>query len=106
MTDEFRTPVPGALVEMPDGWQLAVADLPRALTDEKIIDIATRHRNHTLTAVSGARFDVIERESIVAFAREIERTIYRHQAIWQPTIYDLFGHQMAVHELDQMAGAA
>ena len=75
MADEFKTPQPGTLLEMPEGWDvLYAADGKQpVLTDERILAIAERHRNHTLTAQSGSKFDVIGRASLVAFAREIER---------------------------------
>lgn len=81
MTDEFKTPQPGDWTEMPEGWDvLYAADGQQpALTDERILAIAERHRNHVLTAVSGARFDVIEHKDMVAFAREIERAVIRQQ---------------------------
>lgn len=43
------------------------------MTDTDILTIAAEYRNHTLTAKSGTRFDVIEHGDIVRFAREIER---------------------------------
>lgn len=43
------------------------------MTDTEILTIAAKFRNHTLTAQSGTRFDVIEHGDLVAFAREIER---------------------------------
>jgi hypothetical protein len=55
-----------------------------ALTDERILQIAERHRNHTLTAQSGTKFDVIEHAGLVAFAREIERAVIRQQTISAP----------------------
>lgn len=75
MTDEFKTPQPGTLIEMPEGWEVlyAAGEQQPALTDERILQIAERHRNHVLTAQSGTRFDVIEHKDVVAFAREIER---------------------------------
>ena len=74
MADKFKSPQPGALLEMPEGWDVLYSahEKQPALTDERILAIAERHRNHTLTAQSGTRFDVIEHASLVAFAREIE----------------------------------
>jgi hypothetical protein len=43
------------------------------MTDTEILAIAAAYRNHTLTAQSGTKFDVIEHGDLVAFAREIER---------------------------------
>lgn len=43
------------------------------MTDTEILEIAAEYRNHTLTAQSGMRFDVIEHGDLVRFAREIER---------------------------------
>ncbi|WP_117195937.1 hypothetical protein [Rhizobium terrae] len=85
MTDtEVRTPQPGDWVdiEIPGGWDVlyAAAGQP-ALTDERILQIAERHRNHVLTAQSGTKFDVIEHKDVVAFAREVERLVIRQQAM-------------------------
>ncbi len=81
MADDFKTPQPGALLEMPDGWDVlyAAGEQQPALTDERILQIAERHRNHTLVAQSGTKFDVIEHDALVAFAREIERAVIRQQ---------------------------
>ncbi|GMB82759.1 hypothetical protein NN6n1_35420 [Shinella zoogloeoides] len=81
MADDFRTPQPGTLLEMPDGWDVlyAAGEQQPVLTDDRILQIAERHRNHVLTAQSGTRFDVIERDALVAFAREIERAVIRKQ---------------------------
>lgn len=90
MTDGLKTPKPGALIEMPEGWDvLYAADGQRpGLTDERILAIAERHRNHTLTAQSGTRFDVIEHKDLIAFAREIEHRVIMQQAMadyeWTP----------------------
>ncbi|OCW56273.1 hypothetical protein [Hoeflea olei] len=83
MADEFKSPQPGTLLEMPDGWDVlyATAGKQPALTDERILQIAERHRNHVLTAQSGTRFDVIEHKDLVAFAREVERAVIRQQVM-------------------------
>ncbi len=92
---------------MPEGWDVlyAAAEQPPILTDERILQIAERHRNHVLTAQSGTKFDVIEHKDVVAFAREIERAVMMHCAVYTPSIYEVFGHKMAEHSLD-MEGAA
>lgn len=43
------------------------------MTDTEILEVAAEYRNHTLTAQSGTRFDVIEHGDLIAFARDIER---------------------------------
>lgn len=62
MADEFKTPQPGDWTEMSEGWEVlyATEEQQPALTDERTLAIAERHLNHTLTAQSGTRFDVIE----------------------------------------------
>ena len=75
MTDEFNpTPKPGALLEMPEGWDVlyATAEQQPAMTDERIIDVAVCHSNHKLKAQSGMEFEVISHPRVIAFAREIE----------------------------------
>ena len=87
MAEEFKTPQPGDWVdiEIPGGWDVLYAPKEQqpALTDERILAIAERHRNHLLTAPSGTRFDVIEHGGLVAFAREIERAMIRQQVSWR-----------------------
>lgn len=74
MADEFKSPEPGTLLEIPGGWDVlyAAGEQQPILTDERILQIAERHRNHVLSAQSGTKFDVIEHKDVVAFAREIE----------------------------------
>jgi hypothetical protein len=85
MPDEFKTPRPGTLLEIPGGWGVLYApgEQQPALTDERILAIAKRHRNHTLTSQSGTRFDVIEHKDLVTFARDIERAVIRKQVPWR-----------------------
>lgn len=103
MTDELKTPQPGTLIEIPGGWDVLYAahEKQPALTDERILAIAERHRNHTLTAQSGTKFDVIEHAALVAFAREIEGAVFGRQVPWRarqlpviacPALFANFGH--------------
>jgi hypothetical protein len=104
VADEFNpTPQAGALLEMPEVWEAhcGAGEQQPALTDERILQIAMRHRNHTLTAQSGTRLDVIEHAALVAFAREIEGAVLRRQVPWRaihvpliayPLYFANFGH--------------
>lgn len=103
MADDFITPQPSTLLEMPEGWDVlyAAGGQQPALTDERILAIAQRHRNHTLTAQSGTRFDVIEHKDLVTFAREIEGAVFGRQVPWRarqlpviacPALFANFGH--------------
>jgi hypothetical protein len=105
MTEDFKTPQPGDWVdiEIPGGWDVlnAAGTQQPALTDERILAIAKRHRNHTLVAKSGTKFDVIEHAALVAFAREIEGAVLGRQVPWRarklpviacPVLFANFGH--------------
>lgn len=91
MTDEFKTPQPGDRTEMPNGWSMLSesGELHPVLTDERILAIAERLRNHTLTAQSGTKFDLIEHKDVVAFAREIERDVIRQQVVPAPKLSEM-----------------